>query len=1103
MRKVRIFLASPNDTEDAREKIASVVEAINTDPAYRDHVTVELLRWDDPSKPVPCSFLRNPQKDVVTFSGDPGACDLVVGLFRHVFGSPLPEADYGTSPDGDPWTGTEWEIHRGVAAATAKEPLVKDVWVYRDVTPFQLEPNLSASARNERFESYSRVEAYLETCRGPERSILRGINEYDGPDDLPQQFGPRLRAWLAKQYLDPNPAATAATTTRAAHPDPVNSDQQRLLDILLESDEPLDHSLVDRVHRAPVRGIRSYLLSRYAYWATRAHGRLDRQFVNLDLLVDHGPGSEAERFSVDLRYDTLGTLLAAHRDVGAWVLVGDPGCGKSTVMQHFELAQARSALRAIAGGAERPPLCIWQRLADYSAGSPAPKEWLDTQWATRYPHLPSLAELSERFEPRFLLDGLNELKAEAGEPYRQAVRAFADWAASESAQGLAAPLFSVRTLEYSESLSSDTLTVRQIRMARWTPEQMRHYCALRLGPDNTLWPAIENDKAIHAVCELPFNLAAQCEVHTALGRPAKGRAELLSALTWQRLRRGCDKRELDGDGLLTERDRKQLNDSRFWREHLLDLPAQGSLIPGLDQQSEIMHRAGRGAEVSVQEKDVGVWFTHPHQRQAWLAAVQSLGLAETELSGRFRYAHQLWQEFFAARSIRDGAADLPEGIAPPELVPMATVLSGLAAQDPLPGPGVSPWEEAIKLAVQLSSAPEMWIAKLLEVNLPLAGRAAETVRDRLSASCLDGLRWRLVHRSRDAGTDLRLRIEAAEALGPLGDPRYREGRGPNGMRYLVPDDAYWIGIPRGRYTLGSEDGAANEQPIITVDLHPFSMAWAPVTNAEFACFIDAGGYEDERWWVGDVATQWWRGELANEERMTWWRERLAALREDFDAAVKQYFPRATEAYVEGQLRTYAAWTEQEAEDALHESFRAQRHRSPGEWTNVRFNLPGQPIVGISVFESEAYCRWLSAQCGQPIRLPVEAEWEGAARGQPAHRWPWGRTDPTPAQMNADPAQLRRTSPVGVFPGSDSIRLPGLVDLAGNVWEWTASTYRDHLDPESVKNAAGDVVLPRAGRGGSWLFNAGYCRPAYRGSNRPGGRSYDLGFRMVCCPIQEP
>ena len=117
--KIRIFLASPKDTWPVREVVGSVVDKINHDPLQRDALQIELLRWDDPKHPVPCSFLRNPQNDVNTYTGDPGACDLVIGLFRHRFGSPLPPADFGLSPDGDAWTGTEWELHRAVQAAQA------------------------------------------------------------------------------------------------------------------------------------------------------------------------------------------------------------------------------------------------------------------------------------------------------------------------------------------------------------------------------------------------------------------------------------------------------------------------------------------------------------------------------------------------------------------------------------------------------------------------------------------------------------------------------------------------------------------------------------------------------------------------------------------------------------------------------------------------------------------------------------------------------------------------------------------------------------------------------------------------------------------------
>ena len=133
---VRIFLASPADTAPAREIISQLVHDIGQEPAYRTTLRLELLRWDDPTRPVPCSFLRNPQREVVDYAGDPGDCDLVIGLFRHVFGSPLPVEDWDLSPDGDPWTGTEWELHRGIDAA--RNGQVREVWVYRDMIPLEL-----------------------------------------------------------------------------------------------------------------------------------------------------------------------------------------------------------------------------------------------------------------------------------------------------------------------------------------------------------------------------------------------------------------------------------------------------------------------------------------------------------------------------------------------------------------------------------------------------------------------------------------------------------------------------------------------------------------------------------------------------------------------------------------------------------------------------------------------------------------------------------------------------------------------------------------------------------------------------------------------------
>lgn len=212
---LRIFLASPWDTQPARDVVAEVVAQINGDALTRDELQIDLLRWDDPNQPVPCSFLHNPQADVVATTGHPGDCDLVIGLFRHVFGSPLPERDYGLSTGGKAWTGTEWEIHRAVEAA--RQGHVRDVLLFKDTTPPTLPTN--RQARSQVCAQYERVCDFFEACtEATTATILRGINEHDGLTDFRDRFEKRLKEWLKTHRTPP-----AGNTTPAALPTPASA----------------------------------------------------------------------------------------------------------------------------------------------------------------------------------------------------------------------------------------------------------------------------------------------------------------------------------------------------------------------------------------------------------------------------------------------------------------------------------------------------------------------------------------------------------------------------------------------------------------------------------------------------------------------------------------------------------------------------------------------------------------------------------------------------------------------------------------------------------------------------------------------------------------
>jgi formylglycine-generating enzyme required for sulfatase activity len=191
---------------------------------------------------------------------------------------------------------------------------------------------------------------------------------------------------------------------------------------------------------------------------------------------------------------------------------------------------------------------------------------------------------------------------------------------------------------------------------------------------------------------------------------------------------------------------------------------------------------------------------------------------------------------------------------------------------------------------------------------------------------------------------------------------------------------------------------------------------------------------------------------------------------------------------------------------------ATGQRQPRHWEGGK--PPGgkedHPVVNVSWHDAVAYCRWLAEVTGKPYRLPSEAEWEKGARGADGRIYPWGdRWDAR--RCNTSEGGKGNTTPVGAYPQGASPY--GLLDMAGNVREWTVSLWGkdvakpafkypyDPTDGRENLETAPDFL--RVLRGGSFRYFQRNVRCANRSGDNPYSRGAYYGFRLVVSSISSP
>lgn len=794
---------------------------------------------------------------------------------------------------------------------------------------------------------------------------------------------------------------------------------------------------------------------------------------------------------VDLQIGVRGSPIQLFRQILATeaaeqhsrlVLLGDPGCGKSTFICHLAWALAQ---RGLDQDGQSVPLFGWpddkrylplllplralvDRVAVDGAQPAVIVTALGAELATQY----SVREAEALVEQALhsgaalvLFDGLDEVPIEGKSSRRTVLRAIREFARLYRDTRV---ILTCRARAFDESLRTELgwhvetlapFTLSQIRyfVEAWDTElatagQIIHR---QVKPTRAkLIGVITDSRHIHlrAMAENPLLLTLMALVFYDQGELPRDRPQLYERILdllldqWDTMR--------DGQGLADTIGLPFLNSTDIHRQ-----------IDQLSYQAHLkaLSRDSRGRLARSEVRDVLESFfldSGISDDAAAAVAVRCLGyiserseLIVPDDKDSFAFASLTMQEYCAGRYIALGSDDpvtlimrrrMDDRWREPILLGLGAaqksnpflidrVLSDLIDwQENEADKDIDDWLDDLLLADEIGQDRGWEYLQVLHVNV----RRIQRDLKRGIATCLAHPRA------------LDRQIQAAETLGRLGDPRipatisawYAELARRN--ETFGQPEGYWCYVPPGDYHIGDWEkrGAAD------IPLQAYWITRFPITVAQFAPFV-AAGYGDE-----DETERWWTPEGKK------WKRKETVSR-------------------------------------------------PHYWQQPPYNGSNQPVIGVTWYEAMAYCAWLSEQLrgalpeGYVVRLPTEAEWEAAAscnaNGE-RRFYPWGEHEPTTERAIFDTSNRGRPVPVGCCPAG--MASCGALDMAGNVWEWTLSRHQQYpnasqAEAEDFARDAWDVPL----RGGAWYSDKKSLGSGARDRLYPLGQNAGAGFRVVLAP----